>query len=444
MNKTKTRLIALAAIGAVGAAVLSGCSGPAAASNKDVTLKWWAPNLMPTIPQDQAYYKTLTDKFTKETGIKVETTVNAWGDYYNKILGAISSGEGPDVMTSGTTWVSTLAPSGAFLQFNDADLKAIGGSGQFIPTAWNAAGGQTKGGTSMIPWVAGVTTMFYNTEMFKAAGITAPPKTWPEFVADAKKLTIDKNGDGKIDQWGFGYPGGFAQEWAHSMFAFGEQNGTSFFDAKGNPTLNGDGMVDAVDQFVQLMTTDKVLSPSDAELQGMSDVQQEFINGKIAMMFGSGSNTSFDVAGFKSYAAAQIPLNDPLTGKSVTTHIAGVDEAIFGNTKYKEQALEFMKFLVSEQTQLDMAKNIKGILPTNKAATANPAVNSDPVFKVNSEILANTAAGYPDNTGDGQAETVIGDAMKSLFAKAATQGTLSRAEIKATLDEANSQLKASK
>jgi multiple sugar transport system substrate-binding protein len=42
--------------------------------------------------------------------------------------------------------------------------------------------------------------------MFKAAGldVNAPPKTWDEFLAYAKKLTRNTDGDGKIDQWGFG------------------------------------------------------------------------------------------------------------------------------------------------------------------------------------------------------------------------------------------------
>jgi multiple sugar transport system substrate-binding protein len=438
---TKSRLVTLLAIGVAGTAVLAGCSG-GGASDEAVTLKWWAPNLLPTIAQDEEYYKTLTDKFTEETGIEVETQVNAWSDYYNKILGALSSGEGPDVLASGTTWVSTLTPSGGLLQFDDASLEAIGGAEQFTQTAWDAAGGQNEGGTSMIPWVAGVTTMFYNTKMFEAAGITEPPTTWDEFVEDAKKLTIDTDGDGEIDQWGFGYPAGFAQEWSHTMFAFGEQNGTAFFDDEGNPTLNGEGMVDAADQFLQLMTTEKVLNPASAELQQMSDVQQQFINGEIAILFGSGSNTSFDDAGFTDYGAAQIVLNDPLPGKAVTTHIAGVNMAIFAETDYPEEALEFMKFLVSEETQLDMAKNIKGILPTNSAAAENPDVTSNPVFKVNADILADTAAGFPDNLLTGQAETLIGDALKTLAAQAATQGAVSRADIQAVLDEANSQLEA--
>ena len=38
----------------------------------------------------------------------------------------------------------------------------------------------------------------------KEAGFSRPPKTWSELREYAKKLTIDKNKDGKIDQYGLG------------------------------------------------------------------------------------------------------------------------------------------------------------------------------------------------------------------------------------------------
>ena len=36
------------------------------------------------------------------------------------------------------------------------------------------------------------TGLFYRTDLFEAAGITEPPKTWDEFEADAATLTDDR------------------------------------------------------------------------------------------------------------------------------------------------------------------------------------------------------------------------------------------------------------
>ena len=69
--------------------------------------------------------------------------------------------------------------------------------------------------------------LFYNTEMFKAAGLNPdkPPKTWDEFLQYAKKLTRDTDGDGKVDQWGFGTVGakspGFSLRFGPFIWSFG-------------------------------------------------------------------------------------------------------------------------------------------------------------------------------------------------------------------------------
>jgi multiple sugar transport system substrate-binding protein len=420
---------------------LSACSS--SGSSGDVTLEWWAPNLTANLNDDQKYYQELVQPFTDDTGIKVKVQVNAWGDYYNKILGAITSGDGADLISTGTTWVSTLTDSGGFVQFGDDDMKAIGGSGQFVPAALSAAGGDNKGGPSMIPWVSGVTQMWYNPKLFAAAGISEPPATWPEFVADAKKLTQDTNGDGTPDQWGFGYPAGFAQEWAHTMFAFGEQNGAPFFTKDGKANLDNKGMVAAAKQFTDLMTVDKVMSPSTVEDTSFDRTNQDFIAGKVAMVFEPGANAAFEAAGFSDYKVAQIPLDDPLTGAKVTTHIAGVNLGVFADTKHKAETLQLLKYLSSEAVQVKLFNHIPSILPGNKAAYDSDKVKKDDVFLTSEKILKTTAAGYPINSQAAQAETVIGDAMKKIVAQAATSGSMSTSDIQSVLDEANSQLKAS-
>jgi multiple sugar transport system substrate-binding protein len=62
-----------------------------------------------------------------------------------------------------------------------------------------------------INWVGPV--LYYNASAFDEAGLGYPNDnwTWDDFLAAAKALTIDKTGDGRIDQYGFWLYGRYAQ-----------------------------------------------------------------------------------------------------------------------------------------------------------------------------------------------------------------------------------------
>ena len=46
--------------------------------------------------------------------------------------------------------------------------------------------------------------MYYNKDMFDKYKLPYPDETWDwdKYLEVAKKLTLDTNGDGQIDQWG--------------------------------------------------------------------------------------------------------------------------------------------------------------------------------------------------------------------------------------------------
>ena len=50
--------------------------------------------------------------------------------------------------------------------------------------------------------------IIYNKDLFRKAGLDPdhPPKDWNELYEFARKLTVDKNRDGKTDQYGFYVP----------------------------------------------------------------------------------------------------------------------------------------------------------------------------------------------------------------------------------------------
>ena len=52
-----------------------------------------------------------------------------------------------------------------------------------------------------MPWKSNPIMMLYNTGMLREAGITTLPHTYAEFLAAAARVTRDRDGDGRVDQW---------------------------------------------------------------------------------------------------------------------------------------------------------------------------------------------------------------------------------------------------
>lgn len=62
-----------------------------------------------------------------------------------------------------------------------------------------------------VPFQWQTTLLFYNKTIFDASGVDYPSGSWKwdSVQAVSRKLTRDTNGDGKLDQWGFGATTGF-------------------------------------------------------------------------------------------------------------------------------------------------------------------------------------------------------------------------------------------
>jgi multiple sugar transport system substrate-binding protein len=122
------------------------------------------------------------------------------------------------------------------------------------------------------------------------------------------------------------------------------------------------------------------------------------------------------------------------------THVAGINVSIFDNSEHRDAALAFVKFLTSKDQQVALNQKFHS-LPVVKDAQSDPAFSSKALKTFNS-ILADHAAPMPEIPQEGQMETLLGQALKGLFAKAATQGDVSDADVKAALTEANQKMAA--
>src|SRR3984957_19886178 len=274
--------IAMFAIAAALAATVAGCSSSTSASTGTATgstITYWASDQGSSIADDYTVLNPELAKFTKQTGIKVKVEVIGWPDLLNRITAATASGQGPDVVNIGNTWSASLQATDALLPWSSQNLSAIGGESKFVSSAVGSTGAAGKP-PAAVPLYSTAYALYYNKALFAQAGISGPPATWAELIADGKKLT-----HGSV--YGLALEAGSIPENIHNAFIFAQQHGCSFFSPSGAATYTLPGCVQGVQQFVNLMGTDKIVSPGDAEYDQNQSVS-DFASGKAAMLMWQG------------------------------------------------------------------------------------------------------------------------------------------------------------
>ncbi len=430
--------IATAAVAATLLLPLAACGGSskkdASGSDAGTTLTYWASNQGTSLDNDKQVLTPELAKFTEATGIKVNLEVVPWSDLLNRILAATTSGQGPDVLNIGNTWSASLQATGAFVPFNDATMQQVGDQGRFLAGSLSATGAPGKDPTA-VPLYSLAYGLYYNKKQFAAAGITAAPTTWDELVADAKKLTSGKH-------WGMSIEGGSVSENVHNAFTLSQQQGGNFFDASGKATFNTPQNVAAIKQYLDFMQSDKIVNPSDAEYSNGTEALQDFAAGKVSMVLWQAAAGSLKQLGMNAADIGVAPMPLPATmpdgGKKVTSMVAGINLAVFNNTKHKDAALKFVKFMTSTPEQQTLNKTY-GSLPAVTDAYSDPAFQTTDVQTFKS-ILNDSAAPLPAVAQESQFETLIGTMLKNMFADVASGKTISSDDIGKQLDAAQQQL----
>ncbi|MFF7200264.1 MULTISPECIES: extracellular solute-binding protein [unclassified Streptomyces] len=430
---------AAAAVTVISALVaISGCGGGSStdgsgSNESPKTLTYWASNQGPNIEADKKILTPELKKFEKETGIKVKLEVIPWSDLLNRILAATSSGQGPDVLNIGNTWSASLQATGALLPWDQKNFDAIGGRDRFVDSAVASAGAEGKD-PAAVPLYSLAYALYYNKKMFADAGISQPPATWDQLVADGKKIS-------KGGKWALGAEGGNLANNIHQVFVLAKQHNADFFDSAGKPTFTSDGAVAAVKQYVDFMAKDKIVAPGNAEY-AQNQSLQDFARGKTAMVLWQAAASTFAAQGMKpaDWGVAPVPVQQgaPGTGANTNSMVAGINIAVFNNTKNVDGAKKFVKFMTSDAEQKLLNKTY-GSIPPVTAAQQDPAFAA-PDLKVLRDTLSTSAAPLPQVPTESQFETTVGTAVKELWADAAAGRPVTTASVKERLNKAQQQM----
>jgi multiple sugar transport system substrate-binding protein len=223
-------------------------------------------------PDIRPVYQALIARFEERNpGITVKLLEIPGTVFYQKVLVMLAGRTPPDVMWMGQSFGEYVG-RGAFLDVTDRIAAEVDTS-DYLPEVlkWYYFEGRQYG----LPHAVDQALLSYNRELFQEAGVPLPTDDWTmdQFLSAAKALTIDKDGDGRIDQ--YGYYGRFPPE------LFGAQ----VLANDGSRALcDSPEMVDWLEFRIKCRDVWKI-SPSAEEVKGAySDDAALFNQGRVAIM----------------------------------------------------------------------------------------------------------------------------------------------------------------
>src|SRR5919202_2751487 len=230
MRRVTGSLLAALVLGAVlAAAITMGSAHAGARSAKKTTLTVWVG----WSARELRVFKGVVADYAKkhpELNIKVVGSIND-----TKITNAIRAGNAPDVVSSFTSaMVGVYCGKGAWIDLKPFLSKDHVSLSQFPKTSLYYT--QFKGKRCALPLLADSYGLYYNKTLFAKAGIKAPPKTFSELTADAKKLT-QRSADGKIEVAGYVPTWGFYE---NQVAHYAPQFDAHWTDDQGKSSLSTD------------------------------------------------------------------------------------------------------------------------------------------------------------------------------------------------------------
>ena len=337
----KSRLLVLVLIVSL---ALSACgSAQPAASSGPVTISmmmWGDPAEL------EVWNQIVADFHQAKPDITVKVEVSDWDSYWTKLKTLLSADTPPDVFAMDAPLYLDYQTRGVLLNLqpyldkNPDLLKGV------YPQTLEAY--KTPDGMYGLPRDFQTVVLFYNKDMFDAAGVAYPTADWTyeDLRNAAKQLTI-VGSDGKVSQFGF-YSDLWDMEliWSEAIWAYGGD----VINADHTKTLIGEPKArEAWKLFHDMMFEDKSWPDSTTAGEYGGD---PFLAGVAAMTtIGHWAVPGYAEVKFKWDVA---PMPKGPSGQATSVNSAGF--VVGKASKNPDAAFEFLKYVLSEPAQKRLAE----------------------------------------------------------------------------------------
>ncbi|MBD3380917.1 MAG: extracellular solute-binding protein [candidate division Zixibacteria bacterium] len=348
-------------------------------------------------PAEIDFWEELADEFTAETGIKI--TVNRQPTDTDQrrqglVVALKAESSDPDIFLMDVAWVAQMAASGWLL-----DLEQFGSDGSFSlePFYRNVIELADRYNNKLIalPVYVDGGLLYYRADLLDRFGYDDPPRTWQELIEQAVRIQAEMQ-DERADFYGYIWQGAQYEGLICNFLEVAVSGGGGIVNQSGEIEINTEANLEAL-RMMRAMIADYEISPPNT--------YTEFTEEEVRVLFQQGKalfERNWPYA-YKLHRAENSAVRDKFAiaslphfegGRSVAT-LGGWHIGISRFCDLPDQALEFVRFVTSYETQKKLALNLGWNPGRRDVYDDHEVLNQLPHFAQLQEIFENA---YPRPT----------------------------------------------
>lgn len=301
--------------------------------------------------------------------LQVEYLQGSWDFAHDYLITGFETGDVPEVFHYSTPGLVDFSLQGNLMDLSPYISETM--KDDIIDITWELVT-RSNGEVTGIPFLIEPVLSIYNKRLFEKAGVVAPtfenPWTWEDFRNAAKKLTVDSDNDGRIDQWGAAIG---LRKTSEKMVTQAPSFGGSFiYEENGKPVFRvTEAEKRLMGTFREMLLEDQVLTPFSAGATTM-DLLPGFFQEKHAIILQVGIYLRQQMVenAPEGFRWGVFP---PLLDQSQLNGTVAQTLSIPGNCSRPEAAMAFIEYFLNTRNMAELALG-DWLAPTRKSCFELP------------------------------------------------------------------------
>jgi len=391
------------------------------------------------VTKDPVYYgiEKVIPEFEKQTGIKVILEGVTWDENREKALLDFISGAGNyDVINVDDSWTAEFAkyltPLDSLIQKSADEIDIL----DIVSPVWSLYEYEDK--IVGLPILCYTHMIIYRKDLYDKFGLS-PATDLEQYRENAKKLTVDLDGDGNIDVYGTAFNGkrgaAITDHWSSFLVNFGGRFLRRYPERPWDlrPIVNSPEAIETLKYYVSLLE----FAPPGTVTYDWFDTGGALWSGRVAQI--NHLNVYYTMASSPERSKVVGKIDTfPLPSKKGTPKrgwINGWASGINKDSKNKESAWTFIKWLASTEVQKEMVRVSEFSEPARYSVITDPEMVKKLPFLPSHLVALET--GYPQSRLHIPVFPVIQEKILGTRLNQALIGELSPEEA---LDKANQEI----